>query len=260
MNYLNLDNLKASLARFSDGKPFNHCVIDSFFDLDVARQLDAEFPPYDSERWFYYKNAIEDKKTANDWNLFPALTYKVFRDLVSEKFANFLAKEMDIELFPDQGLHGGGWHIHAAGGNLNPHLDYSIHPKVGLQRKLNIIIYLSEALKPEHGGHLGLWSHDEEFCQPLKLVAEVEPKFNRAILFDTTQNSWHGMSRTLETPENVFRKSFAVYYLTTPPANVDQRERAMFAPREAQKGDQDIADLIKQRSNPKDYYKAYRKS
>jgi len=32
--------------------------------------------------------------------------------------------------------------MHAAGGNLNPHLDYSIHPKMGLQRKLNVIIYL----------------------------------------------------------------------------------------------------------------------
>jgi hypothetical protein len=57
-----------------------------------------------------------------------------------------LSKKLDLFLYPDPGLHGGGWHMHGAGGNLNPHLDYSIHPKSGLMRKLNIIIYLSNII------------------------------------------------------------------------------------------------------------------
>jgi glutamyl-tRNA synthetase len=32
-------------------------------------------------------------------------------------------------------LHGGGLHCHKAGGKLNTHLDYSLHPKLNLQRK-----------------------------------------------------------------------------------------------------------------------------
>lgn len=59
-------------------------------------------------------------------------------------------------------MHGGGWHVHANNGNLNPHLDYTIHPKVKYQRRLNLIIYLEESYKDKYGGHLGFWSHDKK--------------------------------------------------------------------------------------------------
>jgi len=137
--------------------------------------------------------------------------------LNSPQMIKLLEKHVGVNLFPDMGLHGGGWHMHGSGGNLNPHFDYSIHPKCGLQRKLNIIIYLSRDLKPiKHKGHLGLWSHDHKINQPKDLIKEVEPIFNRAIIFDTTQNSWHGMSQKLQVPKGIYRKSLAVYYLTEP--------------------------------------------
>ena len=44
----------------------------------------------------------------------------------------------------DIGLHGGGVHLNQrSGGNLNLHKDYSIHPKLGMMRKLNLIIYMN---------------------------------------------------------------------------------------------------------------------
>jgi hypothetical protein len=89
-------------------------------------------------------------------------------------------------------------------------------------------------------------------------VQEVQPIFNRAVLFDTTQNSWHGMSRPLTQPEGVYRKSLAVYYLTDPPTGADMRERALFAPRESQKGDEEISEIIRIRSDASNYSKAYR--
>ena len=33
--------------------------------------------------------------------------------------------------------------MHGTGGNLNVHKDYSVHPKLGLRRKLNLI-YISK--------------------------------------------------------------------------------------------------------------------
>ena len=51
-----------------------------------------------------------------------------------------------------QGLNGGGWHIHANGGKLNPHLDYSMYPKLPYQRKLNIIVYLQPNWEESWGG------------------------------------------------------------------------------------------------------------
>lgn len=256
--YYNMNAIKEALGDFKGNCPFDHCVIDGFLEQDVAREVELEFPQYEDPKWFYYKNAIEDKKALNDWNAFPALTYKVFRELISEDFIGLLSDAIGVPLYQDPGLHGGGWHMHGPGGNLNPHYDYSIHPKVGLQRKINIIIYLSSDLQEEHGGHLGLWSHDESNNAPKELIKVVQPRFNRAVIFDTTQNSWHGMCRPLTQPEGVYRKSLAIYYLTDPPAGADRRERALFAARDVQKGDKAIEELIRKRADSQEFSTVYR--
>jgi len=55
------------------------------------------------------------------------------------------------------------------------------------------------------------------------------------VLFDTTQDSWHGMSHGLTQPEGIYRKSITVYYLCQPVTETDQRGRALFAPAKAKK-------------------------
>lgn len=259
MNLINFENFQNSLSSFGNSGPFDHCIIDNFFNPGVAEVIEAEFLDYDNPSWFYYKNPIEDKKALNDWNKFPKNTYQAFCELMSGKFVASLSNLINAPVYIDHGLHGGGWHMHGPGGNLNPHLDYSIHPKMGLLRKLNIIVYLSSSLQADHGGHLGLWSHSSTENSPSKLVTEIEPKFNRAVLFDTTQDSWHGMSRPLTQPEGIFRKSLAIYYLTDPNQKKDNRERALFAPRESQKDNKEISDLIKLRADSVNFHKAYRK-
>ena len=249
--FINLGNVVKSLENFRKNGPFSHCVVDGFFTPKVAEDLSKEFMDYDDPNWFYYKNSIEDKKACNNWHCFPPTTYKAFSHLNSENFTRLIR---DVaggikHLYPDYGLNGGGWHMHGPGGVLNPHLDYNIHPKLGLQRVLNIIVYLSKELEEEHGGHLGLWTNNPETNQPDKLVKEIQPIFNRAVIFDTTQNSWHGISRPLTQPAGIYRKSIAIYYLQEPPADADPRGRALFAPTEAQKGDESVLQLIKLRSD-----------
>ncbi len=256
--FYNIDNLTSALKTFKNNQPFDHCVVDDFLKQDVANEIENEFLPYSNEKWFYYKNAIEDKKALNDWNAFPALTYKLFRELISDNFMSILSDFVGVKLFQDPGLHGGGWHIHAPGGNLNPHFDYSIHPKAGLQRKLNIIIYMSSDLKEEHGGHLGLWEHDLENNAPGRLAKVIQPKFNRAVIFDTTQNSWHGMCKPLVQPIGIYRKSLAVYYLTEPPEDADPREKALFAAREDQINDLMVKELIEKRADSKKFSSVYK--
>jgi Rps23 Pro-64 3,4-dihydroxylase Tpa1-like proline 4-hydroxylase len=246
---INFENLRAGLQDFSASRPFDHCIIDGFFEENSARALADEFPEYDSDEWYFYNNPIEHKKALNNWEKFPKATYQAFTLLQSSMVTDLLADALGQKIYVDHGLNGGGWHIHGAGGNLNPHLDYSIHPKMQMERVLNIIIYLSPDLKPEHGGHLGLWAHDEANKAPGELVKEVEPRFNRAIVFNTTQNSWHGMSRRLNVPEGVHRKSLAIYYMRDPAEGAEQRGRALFAPRAEQLGDEAVLETIRLRSN-----------
>lgn len=228
--------------------PFTHIVKDNFLDINLATQLSNEFLSFDNETWFFYNNPLEHKKTINNWYNFPPTTYSFFSYLNSSAFVNKLKQEFNIEnLYPDPGLHGAGWHIHGRGGKLNVHLDYNLHPKLKLQRKLNLILYLTPDWKPEWGGNLEFWSHDPLTNQPKTLEKTIDCLFNRAVIFDTTQNSWHGFAQEITCPPNIYRKSIAMYYLIDPSPDTDERYRALYAPREDQKNNVEIQQLIQSR-------------
>ena len=238
-----MENLENNIIFY---EPYKHSVIDNFFKEDVAEQLLKEFPSYNDSCWFEYNSPLELKKTCNNWYNFPALTYKIFCFLNSKDFINTIKIVMKEHnnLYGDSGLHGAGWHLHGKGGKLNPHLDYSIHPKLKLYRKYNIIIYLNKEWKEEYGGSLGLWNYNSNI-EPGDLNKEILPKFNRAVIFETSSKSWHGLSRPVEG--NNLRKSLANYYLTDKEEG-EKRTRALFSPSEEQKNDIYVLDLIKKRS------------
>lgn len=229
--------------------PFYYHIIDDFLDKETAVKISKEFPDYDSDSWFFYNNPLENKKTCNNWHYFGPETYKILSYLNSHEYILKLKEITGIKnLYPDIGLHGGGLHIHGTGGKLNLHLDYSIHPKLKLQRKLNLIIYLSEDWNTDWGGSLEFWSHNSEKNKPKEKVVTIDNIFNRAILFDTTKNSWHGFPEPLKCPESTYRKSLAVYYLTDPPEGTDPRPRALYSPTKEQEKNSEILDLIDIRS------------
>lgn len=255
---LHMVNLDMKLAKiYKDAKPFDHIVIDNFLDIDFAKKLEESFFEYSSDKWHSYSNSIEEKKTCNIWNEFNETLYKYFSEINSYEFVKLLSQFVGENLVADSGLHGGGLHIHSSGGNLNPHLDYSIHPKLKLQRKINIIYYCSSdnRLMESESGQLGLWEGDE--TEPTKLVKEIKPRFNRLVIFDTTQNSWHGLVNPLPNGTDILRKSLASYYLCTPTQNCDERSRAKFAPRDDQKGDVQVIDTINKRSSESSYSDVY---
>lgn len=246
MEFINNKNFK--IEKYNT--PFDHYVIDNFFLESIANRISNDFLDIDNSEWFNYKSPLENKKTIQNWGKFPKNTYQVFQYLCSDKFINIIKENTGIQtLYPDYGLHGGGWHMHGRGGNLNVHKDYSIHPKLGLQRKLNLIVYMSKDWNPEWGGGLEFWSHDNERNKPFRLEKTVECLYNRAVLFDTTQNSWHGLPTPLTCPQNMCRKSIAIYYLTDVDSDTEKRYRAFFAPTKEQENDESILNLIKKRKS-----------
>jgi hypothetical protein len=246
---LNIDSINKQTQFYGGNVPFDHCVIDNFFKEDVAYALENEFPDYQDKNLFNYNTGLEVKRTSNNWNIFPKMTYNTLSILNSDIFLNLIQSDILKEtwLYIDAGLNGGGWHMHKTNGKLNVHLDYSIHEKLNLQRKLNLIIYLNSNWKASWGGNLGLWKGNQD--QPQELTTSIQPKFNRAVIFDTTQNSWHGLPDPIKSPEGEFRKSLAVYYLCTPPGDTDPRKKALYHPTKEQEKDLKILELIKKRSN-----------
>ena len=148
INQFDYDKLS---KEFQEAKPFRHCIIDNFFEDITALDLSNEFPDYnDPNIWSVYRNAIENKKLTPHWDLFPAKTYQAFTLMNKPEFVEKIKLITGIpDLIADYGMHGGGWHMHGRGGKLNMHKDYSIHPKLGMERRINIIIYMTPDWKEE---------------------------------------------------------------------------------------------------------------
>lgn len=229
--------------------PFDYYIIDGFLNYFTAKQLSKEFLDYNLDQWFEYNSPLERKKSINAWGSFPPTTYQFFTDLCSQSFLNHIKNITKCSILePDYGLHGAGWHIHKPGDHLNIHLDYAMHPKLYLKRKFNLILYLNENWQDDWGGDLEFWSHDQKNNKPKELAVKIKPIFNRAVIFDTTQNSWHGFSEKLKCPLGVYRKSIAMYYLTIADLMMPHRTRALYAPLKEQENNKEILELIEQRS------------
>lgn len=246
------DRIWRQLAfKFTSATPFNHVVIDDFFDDSIAWKIANEMPDYDTGFTGIYDNAIEKKRTMQNWSNFSKNTYKAMSYLSSQDFIDKIEQVTNIKgLVADIGLHGGGIHMHKRDDYLNTHLDYDIHPKLDMRRKLNIIIYMTPFWHESWGGHLELFSNDITTNQPVvdEYYKKILPKFNRAVVFDTTQNSWHGVTAGITPPEGIYRQSLALYYLIETEDKENKRQRALFSPREEQKNDSEILSLIHRRS------------
>ena len=225
-------------------QPFPHVVVDDVFPTDFVNGLSREIQSIRS--WFRYDNPLERKSTSNKWDEFGPYLYSYFTAMLSVTATDDLAAMFEIPgLVPDIGLHGGGVHVSGDGDKLNVHQDYSIHPKVGLERRINVIFHVEPMWQSSFGGHLEFWSggHQPEECRQ-----RIISKFNRMIVFATSPGSWHGFAEPISCPDSIRRKSLATYYLSEPSDDAVERYRARYAPSKQQQGDASILRLIEERS------------
>jgi Rps23 Pro-64 3,4-dihydroxylase Tpa1-like proline 4-hydroxylase len=227
-------------------KPFTLAVCDNFLPEEYAHALSNEFLSYNDPSWHHYSNPVEEKKACRDMKLFPSATQQFFREMLKKRMAKNIGHFMNMRnLEPDPTLHGSGWHSHKAGGKLNLHLDYSIHPN-GKQRKVNFILYLTPGWRKDWGGELEFWKGTEE--KPEVQLGAVAPFFNRAVIFDTSAFAWHGVTK-VTCPEYMRRNSIALYYMSEPDSTaVPTRRRAKYYPTPEQAKDKEVLDFIEERS------------
>jgi Rps23 Pro-64 3,4-dihydroxylase Tpa1-like proline 4-hydroxylase len=215
-----LDELR---SEFQKNQPFEHVVIENFFEESYAQELHDAFPRLRDTKWFHYNNPIEQKYATNDFSQLP-IFQKLFERLQSSETLDPIQTLTGIKsLEADPHLHGGGLHFHPRGGKLDMHLDYSIHPLTNKERRVNLIVYMTKGWKEEWNGDNQLW--DEEFQRPVK---RIFPAFNRAILFRTSDLSYHGMPAPMLCPEDTGRKSIAIYYVSEPRPDATHRFKAQF--------------------------------
>jgi hypothetical protein len=200
------------LAReYRGAAPFPHAVFDEFLDPALARRVLSEFPKPGDTIWTQYKHVNSNKLGKSDSSQFPPTIRALVEELLSQRFLDWLTALTGIEgLIADPGLDGGGLHQIETGGHLNIHADFSSHyRKPELSRRLNLLIYLNDGWQDEWNGQLELWDRKMVRCEK-----KVSPQLNRAVIFSTDADSYHGHPDKLVCPTGTTRKSIALYYYT----------------------------------------------
>jgi len=104
-------------------------------------------------------------------------------------------------------LWGGGMHSSPRGGNLKIHSDFIYIRRKNVRRVLNFLLYLNSDWKDDWRGQIELW--DKSMT---KKVTQLSPELNNVLIFRTDKDSNHGFPDDILCPENVSRKSIALYY------------------------------------------------
>lgn len=189
-------------------RPFPHAVMDDFLREDVLDAVLGEFPKPRDIDWIRFDDPTQRKLAANDSAEMGPATRRLVAELNGSVFIDFLERLTGIEgLVGDPHLEGGGLHQIEPGGLLKVHADFNRHPRLQLERRLNVLIYLNRDWQEEWGGAFELWDADMTAA-----VTKVMPVFNRCVVFSTTSTSYHGHPEPLACPEDRTRKSLALYY------------------------------------------------
>lgn len=198
---------RARSESYQNAEPFPHIVIDDFVGASFLRKVIAEFPS-NSGRTF--ARAQELKKTQFHPAECSPFIRHLLNELNSQAFLAFLREMTGMKgLVADPYYTGGGLHETKHGGLLGVHADFNMHPKMKLQRRINLLIYLNEDWDEAYGGHLELWDRGMTACQK-----RVAPVLGRAVMFNTDLDSYHGHPDPLTCPPEVSRRSIATYYYT----------------------------------------------
>ena len=192
-------------------KPYPHVVLDDFLPAPLAEGILANFPitflDGDVLHSSGYGGQHKRQVFPGDCNEYVRNFFSFFN---SAPFLQFLEGLTRIEgLIADPYFNGGGFHEIRRGGKLGVHVDFRIHEKLHLTRRLNVLIYLNQNWSDSFGGDFEMWSNDA-----LTMKRAIAPLFNRCVVFNTDGDSFHGHPDALKTPEQVTRKSIALYYYT----------------------------------------------
>lgn len=193
--------------QFQSARPFRYVVVDQFCLPEAAQSLASQFPVKQPD-WIDASGKHAKKKwtspvvAGSDAEVF-------FKEVQSERFMSWLQYVTGIEGFVyDKEYFGAGFHQTTDGGYLNVHIDFNKLPN-GLDRRLNLIVYMNKRWEDDWGGELELWDRENN-----QMLEEVKPILNRAALFETNEISYHGHPKPLNTGGQATRNSFSVYFYT----------------------------------------------
>ena len=209
------------MESYNFAEPFAHAVIENFLPIQIAEALLAHFPTDKKAHDKVYEKGYggTHKRQVSPFDCDEYLR-KAFSFFNSPAMLQFLEGLTNIKgLLPDPYFAGGGLHEIYTGGLLGIHADFQVNEQLQVFRRINVLIYLNKNWQDSYGGNLQLWDKNMQ-----NKVKDISPLFNRAVIFNTDADSFHGHPDALTTPPNITRKSIALYYYQALPITNESSE------------------------------------
>jgi Rps23 Pro-64 3,4-dihydroxylase Tpa1-like proline 4-hydroxylase len=196
---------------YANAEPFSHTAIEDFVYPHILEGVLEELESnQEGEKWNKMDDRYQNKWSCSSTLRMGVKTRNLIQYLNSQEMLTFLEKLTGIEgLVPDPYLAGGGLHELRDGGYLGVHADFNYQKQIRLDRRINLILYFNKDWEEDFGGNLELWDTSMKSC-----VKKYTPDFNRCVIFNTTDNSFHGNPQPVKTPDGRTRRSIAMYYYT----------------------------------------------
>ena len=215
------DCVEKIVSAKSETSPFKYVVIDDFLSEQLANDAMISFPPLTDPSWEHSNDQGIEVKSRTTWESefdIPEHIVDVVRIANSSLFLNAMSKLFGIpKLMPDPYFSGGGLNMSEKNGHLDVHVDGNYHDASGLNRRMNLLIYLNPNWEESWGGEFGIYSEDGS-----TLVRSVAPVFNRCVIFDSHDKSFHGLPNPINFPIDDPRRSIILYHYTKDPRPGDQ--------------------------------------
>jgi len=256
MKYINKISVESFKNSFNDpDKPFRYAVIDNFFKKEICDEFSSSYPDKENKLWYRFRDEIHGEKNVFERGMMgisntqdlPLVSLNIINELNSKDFLDILRELTGIEgLVNDTHNEIGQWagiRAMLPGAYQSIHSDARKHPHLGIEKRITLVGYLNEDWEEKDGGYTEVWNNDMTEC-----VDKVAPVYNRVLLFENTDKSYHGVPEV-----NNYRKTFLTSYLLASEDFDETRPKARFVKRPDEK-DIDIWDKLSAiRENLKDY-------
>ncbi len=200
---------------FQEALPFRHVAIDGFLQPEACESLLRDFPIFDPSKAINEMGEVGGKSVYEEVADISPFYRQFYQYINSKEFLDAVSALTGIpDLIADASLFGGGTHENLDGQALDVHVDFNIDERRMLHRRLNLLVYLNKEWEEAWGGLIEL--HSDPRHPEVDEVKSLLPLFNRCVIFETSEYSWHGFE-TIHLPEGrkqLSRKSFAIYLYT----------------------------------------------
>lgn len=203
-------------VQFETALPYRHVCIDGFFDEAVARSILQDFPSFERTAKTNEFGLEGLKAVYENLSEISPFYKELTTYLNSGEFTRVIEKITGIQglRWGGESMYGGGTHENVNLAELDAHVDFNYDDRTKEHRRLNLLIYLNKEWEVGWGGEFEL--HSDPRNPAVNNIKSYLPVFNRAVLMETNERSWHGFPqiRLPAGKEHLSRKSLALYFYT----------------------------------------------